>query len=111
MARRVIVRRRKTRKDAHRHAVRRAAERYGVTLTKGDIEALAWRIRRGRGVTFLGSQSSTRSVWLVEHAGLQMKAIYQKRLGAILTFLSMDMVTTAEKQHQAQQVAEKEPTT
>lgn len=87
-------RRPKTTKDAYLHAARRAAARYGVTLSISDYNHLVKQIQSSEA-QFIARQSSTRSIFLVEHAGVAMKAVYQPGIG-ILTVLAPDMVTRVE---------------
>lgn len=95
-------RRPKTRKVAYLHTARRAASRYGVTLSLGDYERLVKQIQSSEAL-FVARQSSSRSIFLVEHAGVWMKAVYQPGIG-ILTVLAPEMVTQAERLRQVEEV-------
>lgn|SRR5690554_4528296 len=87
----------KSSKHVHVHAMRRAHERYGLNLSKEDIDRMVQDIRKRRA-TMVAKLSRTRTVWNVEHDGQTLKAVYQRGMG-ILTFLSPDMITEAEKEY------------
>ncbi len=97
-------RRPKTRKVAFQHTARRAASRYGITLSLSDYERLVKQIQSNEA-QFVARQSSSRSIFLVEHAGVWMKAVYQPGIG-ILTVLAPEMVTRAEKRSVKEAVEE-----
>jgi hypothetical protein len=67
-----------------------------LLLLVGDVDVLAARIRNGEG-RFVGRESGSRTVWLIHRNGVELKVVYQRRLGAILTVYAPDMPTRFEK--------------
>jgi hypothetical protein len=70
------------------HAIRRAAERYGVKLTLAGYFALCNQIQEQKGKP-LGAQSRRVSHYTVEHDGIEMHAVYDRHRRRIVTFLSL----------------------
>lgn len=74
------------------HAKKRAAERYGLELTKEHYQTLCLAIQRGEG-TFLGRQSNRVSVWqiTVYRASTndfpKVNVVYDRQRHTIVTFL------------------------
>ena len=68
------------------HAISRARERYDVNFTASDIDKISVMIRGGKA-THIDTQSSTRTVWAVEYAGLVLPVVYNKQHNTVVTFL------------------------
>src|SRR5262245_10553695 len=77
--------------DQRRHALRRASERYGLTLSPGQYDELCHRIRHGQdGAVFLDRQSNRVSMWAVRHGLRWLPVIYDSRRHQIVTFLPVN---------------------
>jgi hypothetical protein len=84
-----------SRKDKHSkgyaqtiHAIARAQQRYGLTLTRSDIMDLVRQIRDYRnGVEFVEKQSNRVSIFRVVIRGQKYPVAYDKSRGTICTFL------------------------
>lgn len=68
------------------HAKSRAAERYGVELSKDDLAAIVGKIRRNEAIS-RRKLTATRSEAIVEHKGVKYRVIYSKKIKAIVTCL------------------------
>lgn len=68
------------------HAIVRAEERYGLILTPADLLACERQIRAGYA-QLVARLNPRGEVWLVEHQGVVMRAIYNPTLLQISTFL------------------------
>lgn len=73
------------RKGQHRHAKRRALERYGVEVNAETLKALEREIRAGKGV-FIEKKSHRISIFRVR----EFIVAYDKTRGSIATFLPKD---------------------
>lgn len=69
------------------HPAKRAGERYGMSLTDSDINALTNQIKRGHAVLLNPTGETGTSVWLVSFRGIKLRALYRDQVGAIVTFL------------------------
>lgn len=78
----------KTAKDCHRHAMKRARERYQQFFTLSEMEELSDKVRAGKA-THLLTESHSRSHWLIDD---QWIAVYNKKLKAITTFLPPECI-------------------
>ncbi len=78
----------KTVKDCHKHAIRRARERYQAFFTIKEMEQLSRRIRE-RDAKFLLVESGSRTHWLIDG---QYIVVYNKNLNAITTFLPPEAI-------------------
>lgn len=78
------------------HTKRRAAERYGLSLTTLQLKVLERQIREGRAL-LIERQSLTRALWLVDHEGQKIRVIHHKGRG-IVTALPMPAAVAAEVQ-------------
>jgi len=87
--RRIKHRGRKTTRIQFAHTKRRAAERFGVALTKPAYYQIIQDIQKGRAV-FLQRQSNSVSIWQVTVEGELMVAFYDKRRKAIKTVITPD---------------------
>ena len=65
----------------------RAGVRYGVTLSPVENEQLVERIQKREGVEFLERQSKRVTVWLINHDGAEIPAVYDKQRKTIVTVL------------------------
>ena len=84
------MKRKITKKTAQKlHLRSRARTRFGLELTPEDHEALVETVAHGRR-TFLGRQSNRVSVFLVEFGGREMKVIYDRSRGTVVTALPPD---------------------
>lgn len=81
-----------------RHAQRRAAERYGITLGWGEYLGLCRQIQDGWG-EYLGKQSNRVTVWRVDAMAtidevlvpVRAVVVYDKLRHRIVTFLPKDI--------------------
>lgn len=81
---------RKTVKDCHRHAIKRARERYDIWINEGDLIAMADLIRKGkREAKHLMNESFSRTHWLIKD---QYIVVYNKNLNCITTFLPPESI-------------------
>ena len=60
-----------------RHAVRRARERYGLSLSDSDLSRIVSQIRHGRKAKKVRDCSLRRSVWAVEFGGVRIGVVYE----------------------------------
>ena len=67
------------------HAIKRAFERYGLTLDDDHLEAIRAKIENGEA-TLAGRIEDGRERWIVPYAGVLLKTIYHSRDRVILTF-------------------------
>ena len=79
------------RKGREEHALQRAVERYGAYYTKKDLQAIARKIQKGRGL-FMSKTSNTRSTWLIECYGQLMRVAYNKNTKQIVSFLPLPLL-------------------
>lgn len=84
----------KTVKDCHKHAIKRARERYQTWFTFQEMEVLSRRIRQSNvpgaiGVKHLLTESGSRTHWLIDG---QFIVVYNRNLGAITTFLPPESI-------------------
>lgn len=79
----------KTAKDCHRHAIKRARERYQAFFTFKEMEDLSKRVRWQKGVKHLLTESGTRTHWLIDDMYI---VVYNRNLGAITTFLPPEAI-------------------
>ena len=75
---------RKTKNDLIKHALRRFEERYGQRINEVQVHQWNKDIQEGRG-KFLEKQSHTRTVFLLEG---KIYAIYNNALNSICSFLT-----------------------
>ena len=68
------------------HAITRAKQRYGLLLSRKDIEEVNRMIRNGEA-EFIQRESRTRTRWAVTFRGLRMVAIYNSDHNCVATFL------------------------
>lgn len=82
---------RKTVKDCHRHALKRAKERYEMWFTEADLDKMARDIRCGNkcGARHLLNESGSRSHWLLYD---QYIIVYNKNLKCVTTFLPPESI-------------------
>ncbi len=71
------------------HLVKRAEERYGVTLTKEMLQELVKKIQSHQCKLVPQVNSWTRTVHLVEMDGQVFKVVYSKVKHEIVTFLPL----------------------
>lgn len=76
----------KTRKDLFRHAKKRAKERYDLSLTNEDLNALVKLIQNNKGI-FVKRMSLNRTMFLVEYKNQNLKVVYDKARHAVVTLL------------------------
>lgn len=75
------------------HSLRRAKERYGVELTKNDLDMMLDQIKRGNDCHKLRSTKDTlrRAGWWIKYNGIEYKVIVEDNKRAnrysIVTFL------------------------
>jgi len=68
------------------HAIRRAAERYGLRIGKRTLQRLVADIQQGRG-TFIRRQSNRVSLWQLNVEGRPVRVVYDRLRKTIVTFL------------------------
>lgn len=73
-------------RDLHRHAIRRIGERYGLWVTRRDLEEMEGQIRSGKS-EYLGAESLNISRHKVTCSGIQIVVLYNKSLHTICTAL------------------------
>ncbi len=82
----------------YKHAIQRAKERYGLTLTIRDCVAIARQIQHGQNdhTVWLGKLPArgkgARSVFRIHYNGVWLIAIYSNRLKNVLTFYTLEML-------------------
>lgn len=81
-------------KDCHRHAIKRARERYQEFFTYDEIEKMGQLIRQANKpgqtrVKHLFTESHTRTHWLVDDKYI---VVYNKALQAVTTFLPPESI-------------------
>lgn len=80
----------KTARDCHKHAIRRARERYQAFFTYKEMEDFGRLIQRqDRRAKHLWTESQTRSHFLLDD---QFIIVYNKKLRAITTFLPPESI-------------------
>lgn len=74
--------------DQRAHAVRRAAERFGLTLNRAALDALAGMIRRGE-LAHIVTRPSGKSLYAmkVDESGRECCVVYDSHTGAVVSFL------------------------
>lgn len=82
-------------KNHRKHAKRRARKRYGIELTRDELEQLAEIIREG-GAEYLW-RTYDRTVWKVQHNGKELIAVYELERDLIITFLPLTAVEDRRK--------------
>lgn len=70
------------------HAKKRALERYNLKLNKKDIMSIVKSIIQGKA-TFLQKQSCSRSVFITNHNGIDLRVVYDKNRKSLRTILPM----------------------
>jgi len=79
-------------RDARRHAIRRAKERYGLELGLHDLERISALIRDGCAM-LVDSQSHTRKFYVVRHQGEYLPVVYGAKIRTLHTFLPQEVLT------------------
>jgi hypothetical protein len=79
---------RKTKDDCHRHAIKRARERYQVWFTQEEMKRLSDKVGKA-GSLHLLTESVSRTHWLIDD---QYIVVYNKNLRAITTFLPPECI-------------------
>ena len=69
-----------------RHCIKRAIERYGITLTKDKYQSAIKQIRSGAS-TFLYAESHSRKIHIVLVDDIKCKVIYDPTRRSLRTFL------------------------
>lgn len=72
--------------NSRQHAIERARERCGLSLSLSDYEALNLQICRSQS-RLVARESGYRKVHEVRHGGAMVLAVFSKRLHMIVTFL------------------------
>lgn len=70
----------------HLHAKKRAKERYGIDLDKKIHKAIVDMIQAGEAI-FLGRQTNSRTMWIVDIKGIQMRVLYDNNQHNLVTVL------------------------
>jgi hypothetical protein len=83
------------------HAIERAQARYGLSLTRNDLDAIGGKIRRGE-TKLITKQSHRVVVHEVVYRGTTMVAVYDKERKVVVTFLTQEMVVDGKvmKEHE-----------
>jgi len=71
------------------HAKRRAIERYGLKLNKRNIMDIVKKIINNQAI-FVEKQSCSRSIFMVEFSGHQLKVVYDKTRKSLRSILPND---------------------
>lgn len=79
-------------RDAMRHAIRRAKERYGLELGQHDLERISALIRDGCAL-LVDDQSHTRKFYVVRHEGEYLPVVYGAKIRTLHTFLPQEVLT------------------
>ena len=74
------------RKSEKIHALRRALQRYRVSLTSTEYESLCKQVLVGES-EFIKKISNTRTMHKVSYKEISMRCIYDKKRACIVTFL------------------------
>ena len=74
------------RKSEKIHALRRALQRYRVSLTSDEYEDLCKQVLAGES-KFIKKISNTRTMHIVSYKKINMRCIYDKKRACIVTFL------------------------
>lgn len=75
------------------HTKRRLQTRFGTSVNHAGYRQLVFDIQEGRA-KFLGRQTDRVSLFLITHEGKEMKALYDKKRGTIVTVLPTDWPVT-----------------
>lgn len=73
----------------HKHAARRAEERYGLHYNKAVRQSLIGKIQSNNG-KFVEKKTNRITIWLVEHEGAEYMVAYDKIRKNIATFLPLN---------------------
>ena len=76
-------------KSQHKHARKRALERYGIDYSENLKNELRGKIKRKSQAKFLYKSSLRVSVWEIEHNDNKFKVVYDKKRKNIVTFLPL----------------------
>ena len=69
------------------HALQRAAERAGLTMTPHDLATVSGLIEHGAAAYVADDSNPHRTHWVVPFAGRSLPVVYDERGGAIVTVL------------------------
>lgn len=72
------------------HAIVRAQDRYGVTLTNHDIRTIEMMVACGDTAALLKRDGDDH--WLIDYAGTRMAIVVARDTGHIKTFLPKDCI-------------------
>ena len=75
------------------HAVRRAAERFGVVLSTEAYDALVRQIQAGQA-RFLFKESTRLSHFALVIGGVEVRAVYDRMRHTVVTVLPLDELAT-----------------
>jgi hypothetical protein len=70
-----------------KHTQRRAYERYGLELSRRDIDEIVDKIQSNNG-KFIRKDSRTRTLWRICHKTVDMLVVYDKRTKTLVTALT-----------------------
>lgn len=70
------------------HAKKRAAQRYGLVLNRGQLRQIVQLIQEERGV-FLERQSLRVTLWQIEWEGRLCKVVYDSQRKNVVSFLPL----------------------
>jgi hypothetical protein len=88
------------------HAIERARERYGLTLDRWDLLAIASIIRAGKTV-LTRRQRDGREVHALEYRGVAVVALYDLRDRCVTTFLPMREVISSRAARRGRKTAKR----
>ena len=74
------------------HAKRRALERYGLSLTTGDLREIQQQIQTQENALFVRRRSRRVSLWEVIYKNTPMYVVYDKLRDSVVTVLLPDMI-------------------
>jgi hypothetical protein len=82
------VKKRTLKKRREHHVQKRRVERFGIFLTRKDLEQIIRIIKEGNAI-LLGVESHSKKHYKVEYAGLEMKVVYSKTHECLLTVIPL----------------------
>lgn len=82
----------KTAKVLHKHAKRRATERFGLTLNRHELRDIAKFIQSGKA-EFFDRQSNNVTRWIVKIQGIEVAVVYDKLRKSVRTIMPVEYLS------------------